>query len=563
MFRGQSENGALRLKREARVQFEVLISDLSARFVRATCQSVDPEIDLALGRVMEFFRADRCGLLGVRQDRRHVSVTHAFYAEGLERVPLDLNLAELHSWAYEMLVTRAQPILFADPEETPPEAERDRRTWTETGVRSSMLLPIFVGDCVRHIMVVQTLREKRQWPEEFIPRLRLLGEIFVSALERGTAERELREREELLGLAAESAGAGFWLLSLDNGRLWTSQKADEIHELAGEADADLATLLGTVHPADRDQVETLITEASRAGGGYETEYRIVLSDGSMRWVSDRARVMIGQDGRPAQVAALTLDITERKQAEADLAELRQELARASRTTALGEMAAAIAHELNQPLGAILSNTEAAEIRMREEPPPLGELRAILTDIRADGQRAGQVIQQMRALLRGRKIEPRALEISSLLDGAVQHALPLMHSARIKHRIDVAPGLPPVRGDEIHIQQVLLNLLLNAKEAMDGCLEHGRSVLMSAAPIGPGEVEIAVSDTGAGFAPGILRRPFQPFSTTKSEGMGMGMAICRTIVQAHGGEITLENNPSGGATVRFTLPVAGDGTAGAG
>ena len=235
--------------------------------------------------------------------------------------------------------------------------------------------------------------------------------------------------------------------------------------------------------------------------------------------------------------------------------MRGQLAHVARVTMLGQLAAALAHELGQPLGAILRNAEAAELFLQHEPPDLDELRAILADIRKDDQRAGDVIERLRALLKRRSIEPRALAVGDLLANCDALIRADAAGRHVKVEIEASPGLPRVMGDRVHLQQVLLNLVLNAMDAVEGEPAEERRVSVRARLDGGRTVEVAVSDSGHGMTPERLALVFEPFFTTKANGMGIGLPISRTIIEAHGGRIWAETNADKGATLRFTLPVA--------
>jgi signal transduction histidine kinase len=242
-----------------------------------------------------------------------------------------------------------------------------------------------------------------------------------------------------------------------------------------------------------------------------------------------------------------------RQTRQELEELRSELTRAGRVTALGQLATALAHELSQPLGAILRNAEAAEIHLNSPSPDLEELRAIVSDIRKDDRRAGDVIDQMRALIRRRTLEMNPLALSEL----VQDVMLLVHSDAVARHVAldcvVAPGLPLVSGDRVHLSQVLLNLIMNGMDAIQASPGSNKRVLIEAQSREQGKVEVAVTDTGPGIPPEAIGKVFDPFYTTKSGGLGMGLPISRTIIEAHGGRLWAESAPSGrGLTFRFTL-----------
>jgi signal transduction histidine kinase len=259
------------------------------------------------------------------------------------------------------------------------------------------------------------------------------------------------------------------------------------------------------------------------------------------WLSNRLRL------RSARAAG--------RQATIEVQELRRELNHTDRVSLLGQVTTSLAHELGQPLGAILRNADAAELYMKSTPPDLEEVRAILADVRRDGERASAVIERLRALLRRRGIEMQPLGWNELVDEVMSIVRGDAHVRNITLEIDTPPDLPPVRGDRIHLQQVLLNLVANAMDAIDGVHGGERRISVRTRSIDGGGIECEVSDTGVGITPDRLGGIFDPFVTTKTSGMGMGLPISRTIVEAHGGQLWAAENAGHGATFRFTIPAA--------
>jgi len=257
----------------------------------------------------------------------------------------------------------------------------------------------------------------------------------------------------------------------------------------------------------------------------------------------------------ALIAGLIGQRARRRRLEREAVGLHHELAHASRVTMLGQLASSLAHELNQPLGAILRNVEAAELFLQSDKPDLDELRAIVADIHKDDQRAGDVIDRLRALLKRRQLDPRPVPLSELVDEVVALTRVASATRHVGIKIDVPRDLPLVRGDRIHLQQVLLNLLLNGIDALADVVDGERTLTVRARAAGGGFVEVALGDNGPGIPADTLARLFEPFFTTKQQGLGLGLPISRTIVEAHGGRIWAENNAGRGATFRFMLPVA--------
>jgi signal transduction histidine kinase len=245
-----------------------------------------------------------------------------------------------------------------------------------------------------------------------------------------------------------------------------------------------------------------------------------------------------------------------RRAQLELMELRGEAARAGRMTALGHLASSLAHELSQPVAAILRNAEAATLYMNRPTPDFSEFRAIIADVHKDAQRAGDVITQMRELMKRRTLVTHPLQ----LDALVQDVFSLVHADAQARQVElscsITPGLPLVAGDRVHLSQVLLNLIINSMDALQASNGLARSVVIEAERSEAGQIEVAVTDSGPGISPDVIDRVFDPFFTTKAGGMGMGLAISRTIVEAHGGRLWAERCKGGwGATFRFTLPQA--------
>ena len=245
-----------------------------------------------------------------------------------------------------------------------------------------------------------------------------------------------------------------------------------------------------------------------------------------------------------------------RQTRQELEELRSELARAGRVTALGQLASALAHELSQPLSAILRNAEAAEIHLNNPDPDLEELRAIVADIRKDDRRAGDVIEQMRALIKRRTLQMHPLALNDVVEDVIS----LVHSDALARHVSLdyvmTPGLPLVSGDRVHLSQVLLTLIINGMDAIQTSPGSDKRVVIETRSRAEGKVEVAVTDSGPGVPPGVIDRVFDPFYTTKSGGLGMGLPISRTIIEAHGGRLWAEQAPTGsGLTFRFTLAQA--------
>jgi two-component system sensor kinase FixL len=372
-------------------------------------------------------------------------------------------------------------------------------------------------------------------------------------------EVALRESEERMMLAAESASLGTWIHDLIRHEIWASDPWRALFGFTRTERIDFDAFLQRLHPEDRDAVGVALATPTAREVTYDREYRLVLPDGQIRWIGSRGRVEFASDGKPLRRRGASLDITARKQAELEAELHRSEVAHLSRVTTLGEISGSLAHELNQPLGAILANAEAAALDLRKETPDLGELRAILEDIRQDSLRAADIIQGVRAFLRRQDLNVQPHAVAELVGEVVRLIRTDAMARQVTVVLDIAPELPPVAADRIHLQQVLVNLLVNGMDAMSTNAVADRRITIRAACPDPRAVEISIVDSGVGIPPADLQRVFDSFHTTKPSGLGLGLSICRSIVEAHGGSIALRNNPDRGLTavVRLTACLANE------
>jgi len=366
---------------------------------------------------------------------------------------------------------------------------------------------------------------------------------------------ELRERDQQASLAADAASLGMWARDAVLGTLWASDKWRTLFGFTRDEPVSMDQLLKRIHPDDRTLFQERMAQATADRGEYHFEYRLLLPDGRTRWIASQGKVEFDARRRPVRTRGASVDITERKSVEQEMLRLQQEIAHVGRVSVMGQLATTLAHEINQPLGAILRNAEAAALFMQGPDPDLAEVSAILEDIRQDDQRAGAIIDRMRTMLRRGEIEMIPLEVGPILRDAATLLRPDAASRRVRLVLDIPDGMPPVLGDRVQLQQVLLNLILNALDALEDVGGEYRTVSIATRRETDQVVEISVADTGHGIAPDQIDRIFEPFFSTKSRGLGMGLSISRTVIEAHGGRLWAENNGDGGATLRMTLPVA--------
>jgi PAS domain S-box-containing protein len=371
--------------------------------------------------------------------------------------------------------------------------------------------------------------------------------------ELGESQTSLRENELRMELAESAAQLGLWRWDIRADEVWVNENGRALLGLNGAERLGMERFLAALVPEDRDPVQRAIDHALRAGVDYESEFRVRDAHGSVRWLSARGRVEYDQRRAPVLMRGVSFDITERRNAESEQLRQRQELAHLSRVAMLGELSGSLAHELNQPLSAILSNAQAAQEFLSAKPVDLDEVRGILQDIVSEDRRAGEIIRRLRLLFRKGEVQHEPID----LNGLILEVLKLMNSEQVNHGVtlqtELAPELPAVTGDRVQLQQVLINLIMNAFDAMGGLDMAERTLTIATRLDSEDRVEIRVADTGCGIPLGHLERIFEPFHTTKAHGMGLGLAVCRTIISAHAGVLRATNNPDRGACLYVTLP----------
>jgi two-component system, LuxR family, sensor kinase FixL len=362
---------------------------------------------------------------------------------------------------------------------------------------------------------------------------------------------ELRENAESMSLAAGAAQLALWRWDIPRDLVWVSPSGRRLFGIPEGDVIRLPRFLDTLHPEDHEATRQAVMRSLEGDGAFRAEYRVLLPDGLVRWIGARGKVEFNGSRAPVRMLGVSLDITERKVAELEAGQHRAELMHLTRVTTLSELSGSLAHELNQPLATILSNAQAAQHLLVQTPPDVAEVRDILTDIVAEDRRAGEVIRRLRALLkRGETV------LSPLsLNDVIKEVLQLTHAELIERGVavirDLAPDLPEICGDRIQLQQVVLNLILNGADAASANAP-GSHRLHIATMRYDNAVRASVRDEGCGL-PADVERLFEPFFTTKPQGLGMGLAICRSIIGAHQGRLWAEPNPERGAIFYLELP----------
>jgi PAS domain S-box-containing protein len=425
---------------------------------------------------------------------------------------------------------------------------REMKRW---GIDESALPP---GSIVR-------FREASQWETHrwwvigafsFICLQTLLIALLMNNLDkRKRAEAGLARSEANLKRAQEIASLGSLRYDLDKDTVNWSAGANEIFGLPPDSQLSLDAFVNIVHPDDREFIGRK-WRAALAGDAYDVEHRIRVGD-TVRWVRAKFEVEFDKGGRPISATGIVQDITPRKRSEEESAMFRRQLAHVSRVSTVGELGQNLAHEINQPLTAIQANAEAARELLAGERPDLAEARAALDDIVADNKRAQEVIRRIRSLVQNTPQVHSRVDLNRVAAESVQMSQTDAGSKGVAIRLDLGSDIPAVLGDEVQLQQVALNLIINAMEAVSQSQSAPRLVTVKTAGDGDGSVSLCVSDTGPGIDRLAAERLFEPFFTTKPQGMGLGLSISRTIVEAHGGSLSLDSRSEQGACFCCRFP----------
>ena len=375
------------------------------------------------------------------------------------------------------------------------------------------------------------------------------------AIERQRQQEILRERDARISLVAESADLAFWVLYPDEAPAWMSEKGRLMYGFDPNLALNCDLILSRVHPDDRTKVKAEYDRAGAVFGTFESEHRLLLSHGRVRWVIMRGRFLKDEDGNPLETIGVTVDVSTQKQADLQVQTQREEMAHRNRVSLMGEMTASFAHELNQPLAAIANNASAGKRLLERGNADLEFIGQLFSDMAADGQRAVDVIQGIRALVRKEKSARGLLDLNAVISDTVRLVGTDIMRRETTITTELDSTLPQVDAAPVQIQQVLLNLIMNGLDAVESLPPSERRIIISTRSDDGETAELSVRDFGTGLPSDRPEKVFDHFFSTKQAGMGMGLAIVRSIVEAHNGTIGAENAPGRGARFFVRLPAA--------
>jgi signal transduction histidine kinase len=540
-----------------RLRFEMLVSDVITACATATLDQLDGRIRDGLQRVATFLGVDR-GSLWQRapQEKSLLSLTHAWERSGAHAPRMIFNL---QLFSYLRARMDADDVLrFATPDELPPEAAAERAESRRVGVRSFAAIPLRAGDHLHGVLVFLSLHTEREWPGHIVQQLRTLAEPFSTALLRVQSAAAVQSSVAMAGAVLAALPGETAIIDSDGTIVQTNDAWATAARSEGSAQSALKVGANYLD-ACRNAVDMPPNIARRLHAAIESILRRERDDfaveyltsrgGENRWFEARVRRLTRFVGG---AAVMHFDVTARRQAEAAAQLNLGQIAHLDRVAAVGQLASSMAHELNQPLAGILANAQAAKRWLAGAQPDLDEVQACLADIVSDDKRASEVIRRMRQLLKKTDFVMVPLALNDLASNTIR----LVANDALRHAvtIDFLPELelPVIYGDAVQIQQVILNLLTNAIAAAANGGGSTRTVSVWTSVAAAPYVELGVHDTGKGIAEADRERIFEPFFTTKAEGLGMGLTISRTIVEAHGGRVLVENDPAGGAIFRVRL-----------
>ncbi len=542
-----------------RQQLENLMLTITLRFINLPPHRLEQEIVDALRQVGEFVEGDRSYIYLFDATTSRATLSFEWTKKGSLETPADLQTITIlePDWGMELL-KRGIPVPISDMNQLPPNAARLREALSALGIASFNLVPILLRKQLVGFMGISSGQSGVKWSHECTSLLRIIGEVFANAMERKSAEEALAASEERLRLTIDAVADGFYDWDITSGQVFVSDNSLACRQLSlGDNLWNFESWRDYIH---RDDLQDVIEGVDRHLAGktelFECVYRVRVAGDTWLWILDRGRVIErDEQGEPVRMVGAERDITEEVESRRRLQEADAQLAHLARVATMGEIVAGIAHEVNQPLHAAATFANAVTTAL-ESNDKGSRQRAIGMVGKISGQinRAADIIRRLRGFTRPSQVHMARFD----LNGVVRESAELLafeakqNSVRIEFSLD--EFLPGVIGDRVQIQQVIVNLLRNAFESFDPKVQRTPRVIVRT-EFKNNRALLQVSDNGSGPAPGTdIEQFFDAFTTTKEEGMGMGLALSRTIVTSHHGKIWGELNERGGMTFSVLLPV---------
>ena len=543
-----------------KLAFEQLLSEMSSDFTHLRASQTDSKILEGLARIGNFLDADRAFLFRFNWDRTEYFISHLWESEGTEddQIVRGSIVKELFPWLYENLIHSRDIVVPESEELNAPATLPEYNYCKQIGIQSFLVLPIDLADAPLCAIGLDAIRSTKKWSTEIKDRLRLIGEIFANAIERQHSEVRVRETERKYRTVADYTFDWEYWQNPDNSLQWVSPSCEQVCGYSAEdiqKNPDLLTDI--IVPEDRDAWDKHRCTTQEQVKPGAIQFRIKRPDGEIRWIDHICQPVVDQQGNNLGVRASNRDVSLRESYKAETRELQAELAHMERIVTVNTMSAALAHEINQPLAAMRSYAQAALRFMDANQPEYDNIRKALQGIVADNKRAAAVVNRLRDLVKHETGHWEMLEINSIIKEVKSFINSEIVLRNVTITLDLYPVAPFFHGDPIQIQQVLINLLTNALDAMEDQPIERRSIIITTRPENSNGIIVSILDSGEGISHDKIDEIFAPFHTTKLKGLGLGLAICKSIIEAHGGKIWAENNAGGGAKFSFNLPPAGN------
>lgn len=553
-----------------RLEFERLVLSLSLQFINMPLESIDDALVDALQRIGRFTGADRSFVTTADKEFKTAYMRYSWNNPDAPSISPEIRSLEIEDfpWAQETL-SRGYSIHVPNLAELPPEASRLRQVLESIDVKSFLSVPLRAGERLIGHLGFLTFHEHRSWSNEDVSLLRVVGEVFVNALQRQEVETALHLSEERARLTIEGIEEGLYDWRVQTGEVYVSDYLLRSQGLPeGKNDHTFDKWFNRVHPEDKAKVRAALDRhLSGKTPLYEVEYRITHMDGSIRWGHARGRVIERDgEGNPTRLVGVDRDITDRVTQRRRMQELESQLVHLGRITTMGETVAGIAHEVNQPLHAAATFAAAARAALQSGRQGGVEKGIELTQKMSEQvTRAGDIIRRLREFTRPRPSDFERVNLNDIVRESAAFFSHITPGDGLRIEFDLDHNIALLQGDDIQLQQVLVNLFQNAYEAMltsqrdakRSKPEAGDQVKVPSVRITTRQwansQEIRIADNGHPCPPDKLNHLFDAFFTTKAEGMGIGLALCHSIVQAHRGQIEALNNAEGGMTFVISFP----------
>jgi PAS domain S-box-containing protein len=537
---------------EEHLTFERLLADLSARFANVLGDQLEEEIESALKQLLTFLDFDRSNFGEFTADG-WASILCSIAAEGVERYPPG-PVPKFAAWYLSRL--RAETIVrVRSINDLPHGVSEEAEYFRQSGIRSSVGIPLHVGGRIVGFINFSAFRSTREWPDDLIARLKIVGEVIAQALVRKRSEAALQASEERWRSIFEASNLGISIID-QNLRYIATNPA--FQAMLGYTDLELKNLTAVDITAeeDRDVTRILINELQQGERHhYQSVKQYRRKNGTIMWGHVYASTVLDAQSGAKMFIGTLIDITATRHAQDALRATQAKLAHITRQSTMHEVTATIAHEVNQPLAAIVANGNAALRWLRKIPPDVAEAMVNVNQIVNDGHRASGVIAGIRGMFKKDDHARVLLDVNEVIREVLELLHGELNSKRVSVRTKLSRNLPQVLADHVQLLQVILNLVTNAVEAMSNNPVGSRVLNVNSKSSQPNEVIIAVEDSGPGIEAKVLDHIFDAFFTTKSQGMGMGLSICRSIVESHRGRVWAAGRRPHGSIFYVTLPGA--------